>query len=170
MRYDQRRPLLLAAVCAMTASVLWSARCVGASRGPQSAQIHEGDHQANYKRIFETVPPSSVEIVHSVVFEHAGQASTGPTPDWEIELLAPRSWIDQRVSDFPLSGPFNEISLGVEDLTTRQANRAREWYAPKPMKAYEGYKMALTSIPYVHLLVERDPLPDGRFRVFVSKH
>jgi hypothetical protein len=57
----------------------------------------------------------------------------------------------------------------VQKEVGSRREHARPWYAPKPLDQYELYR-DLTSVGYVHMLVQKETEPDGRQRVFVSKH
>ena len=111
-----------------------------------------------------------VEVVTSVVYEYTSDSVLGPpTHDWEIEVLAPRAWIDEQVDQFQLAGPNESWSWGNGDFPELWGG-TRDWYAPLPLESYEGFVLILTSIPYIHMLVQKDAESDGRFRVYVSKH
>jgi hypothetical protein len=130
------------------------------------ATVLESDDAANYERIFREAVPRDVDVVHSVVVTYAFRIGVVTTDDWAFEVLAPRSWVERQGAKWRL-GPAASALGAVE---ARQADPVRPWYAPKPLPAYEAFVVQATSLPYVHLLVERSPLPDGRVRVFMSKH
>jgi hypothetical protein len=54
------------------------------------------------------------------------------------------------------------------ELASRR-EQARSWYAPKALEHYDLYRDA-TSVGYAHMLVQKEAEPDGRQRVFISKH
>ena len=105
------------------------------------------------------------------------------TDDWEFEILAPRTWIDRRIQSLDLSPAGAPPSPSdLESATTtiatapwraiyqRKLHPIRDWYAPKPLDAYEAYDLGTTDVPYVHMLVESVAAVNGRRRVFISKH
>jgi hypothetical protein len=124
--------------------------------------IHEGDSQANYRRVFGTAPQWPVKVVNSVVVTYARRPAVVTTDDFEFELLVPPAWVEERVKRWHLM----ESTLHVD---RRQQQPIRSWYAPKDLASYRSYRDR-TSVGYVHLLVERELETDGRVRVFVSKH
>ena len=128
----------------------------------------ESDHAGNYHRIFGSEPPAQVRIVNSVVINYSWRPGVVTTDDWEFELLAPRSWIGGTMEHFHLakSRPTTTLSLVGE----RKDHPIRAWYGPDPIESYEAYASYATSIPYIHMLVSRQPENDARHRVFVSKH
>jgi hypothetical protein len=88
------------------------------------------------------------------------------TDDFEYELIVPPPWIDEQVEKFCLRHQDDEYTAAQLD---RRRQRANEWYAPKSRDQYDLYRDC-TSRGYVHMLVERTAQPDGRRRVFISKH
>jgi hypothetical protein len=132
-------------------------------------RIHEGDDLANFERIFDAPPPSGVDVVHSVLQEYRWRLGVVTTDDWEIELIAPRSWIDEQIERMHLA-PLAERDHVAKLVRDRQAKRFRPWYVPQALESYDGFYLKPTSIPYVHMLVEKEPQVDGRYRVFMSKH
>jgi hypothetical protein len=149
--------------------------------------VLEGDDAANYRRVFGEPPFADVDILNSVVVSYSWRPGVVTTDDWEFEVLAPRAWIDRQVESLSLSraeGSPSEDEM-LADVEARRPLRVgyhwwavlarkrrpiRAWYAPKPLAAYEVYYLGATSIPYVHMLIERDATSDGRHRVFLSKH
>jgi len=123
----------------------------------------EDDHVANYQRVFGEPPPADVEVVNSVLVAYERRPSVVTTDDFEFELLATRAWIDRLIDRYYLK-QWNDDG----DHARRQARRIRPWYAPGPVSGYELYR-DLSSIGYLHLLVDREPAGE-RLRVFVSKH
>ena len=57
----------------------------------------------------------------------------------------------------------------IERQIASRRERARAWYAPKPLDQYDLYRDA-SSFGYVHMLVQKEGESDGRQRVFISKH
>ncbi len=123
-------------------------------------EYFEGDNAANYQRIFKEAVPADVTVVNSVVVGYSWRLGVVTTDDFEIELIAPPSRIKLWEKDlFP-------TTLGI---AIRKARPIRPWYAPKPSDAYRSFRDR-TSAGYFHLLEETSPEPDGRIRVFLSKH
>jgi hypothetical protein len=141
---------------------------VAVSFGCGHDRIHEGNHEANFKRIFGEFPPAGVQVLNSVVAEYRWRLGVVSTDDWEFEIMAPRTWIEQQVQKLHL-GPVGDNPFLVRHVSDRKA-RARPWYAPKPLDAYDAFYLTPTSIPYVHMLIEKARQPDGRYRVYLSKH
>lgn len=128
-------------------------------------QVLEGDDPANYARIFREPVPKDVTVVHSVVVAYSPRLGVVTTDDFEFELLVPRQWIRAATQRFYLEEGGDAIQ---KELDSRR-NDARPWYAPQPLGRYALYR-DLSSIGYVHMLVQREQEPDGRQRVFISKH
>jgi hypothetical protein len=126
----------------------------------------EGDHPANYKKIFREPIPSDVTVVNSVVVTYSFRPGVVTTPDYEFEVIAPQSWIEKQTKHFYLrkgEGEFMARELG------RRRDHARPWYAPKSLDQYDLYR-DMSSVGYVHMLVQKEAESDGRLRLFVSKH
>jgi len=123
-------------------------------------EYFEGDNAANYQRIFKEAVPADVTVVNSVVVGYSWRLGVVTTDDFEIELIAPPSWIN---------GWKKDLFLDTLGIAARKARPIRPWYAPKPLDAYRSYRDH-TSVGYIHLLEETAPEPDGRIRVFLSKH
>lgn len=130
----------------------------------------ESDHAANFERIFDKPVPEDVSIVNSLVVAYEWRLGVVTTDDFEMELLAPREWIDATRTKLHLSRVERDLPQGPFSVSGRKQDPFRSWYAPRPLEDYDAYWLRTTSIPYVHMLVQRDPEPDGRLRVFVSKH
>lgn len=141
---------------------------LGASPGCGQDRIHEGDHAANFERVFREPPPPGVEVVNSIVAEYRWRLGTVSTDDWEFEIVAPRAWIDDRARKMHLA-PARDNPFIANHVAERKT-RARKWYAPEPLDTYEVFYLTPTSIPYVHMLIERRPQRDGRYKVYLSKH
>jgi len=129
-------------------------------------QYLEGDHPANYARIFRESIPSDVTVVNSAVITYSFRPGVVTTDDFEFELTAPPQWIEKEAKRFYLGK--NDGEFIQKELGARRAH-ARPWYAPKPLDQYDLYRDA-TSVGYVHMLVQKEPETDGRHRVFISKH
>ncbi|MBL8803012.1 MAG: hypothetical protein JNN27_13500 [Planctomycetes bacterium] len=130
----------------------------------------ESDHAANFERIFDKPVPEDVSIVNSLVVAYEWRLGVVTTDDWEIELLAPRKWVEELREELHLVPVARDWPEGPYSVAGRKQDPFRPWYAPRPLEDYEPYWLQLTSIPYRHMLVQREPEPDGRLRVFVSKH
>jgi hypothetical protein len=128
-------------------------------------QVLEGDDAANYARVFREPVPEDVAVVHSVVVAYSPRPGVVTTDDFEFELLVPRQWIEKATARFYLQEIEDDAHRELEARRTD----ARPWYAPQPLNQYELYR-DLSSIGYVHMLVQREQEPDGRQRVFISKH
>ncbi len=61
-------------------------------------------------------------------------------------------------------------SFIAKHIRTRIEQRGRQWYVLKNIFEYECYYLYGTSIPYIHMLVDKTPIGDNRYRVFLSKH
>jgi len=127
----------------------------------------EGDNAANYQRVFESTVPKDVEVAHSVVVAYSMRPGVVTTDDWEFEIVAPQSWIDAQMKRIHLR---EADQLNGSLIDHRKKHPIRDWYAPKPISSYNLYYLYVTSIPYVHMLVEKEARADGRHRVFISKH
>ena len=132
-------------------------------------RIHEGDHMVSFNRVFGESPPPHVDVVNSIVVEYRWRLGVVSTDDWEFEIVAPSTWIEQKKKAMDL-GPVGDDSFAARDVSNRKTHAARSWYAPQPLEAYDAFYLTTTSIPYVHMLVEKQPQPDGRYRLFMSKH
>lgn len=122
------------------------------------------DAGENYGRIFGERVPRGVDVVNSILATYPFRVGVVTTPDWEIELLAPKSWIEDTTKDMHLA-PGGERSIEL-----RKAQGVSPWYAPLPTDSYDCFYLAATSIPYVQMLVLKESEEDGRHRVFLSKH
>ena len=90
-------------------------------------------------------------------------------PDFEIELIAPEQWILEKSEKLHLKKVEDENSYPYEIFSTRK-ERANDWYAPKDISKYDLYYLYITSIPYIHMLVDKEQVGEDQHRVFVSKH
>lgn len=130
--------------------------------------IHEGDNRANYKSIFHEDVPADVEVINSFYVTY--RPTSRSTPDYEIELTVTKQWIERaakklRVIKIQKGWEFRAQSYMEE----RVKERGREWYIPKDISEYESY-MSQTSVPYIHMLIDKTPVDNNRYRVFISKH
>jgi len=142
--------------------------------GPVTSTIHEGDNASNYRAIFKEDVPSNVEVLNCIfVTYQTNRIAVVTTPDWEIELIAPKTWID-KIAEKRHLAPIEKYPHSVEyhlsDIKNRIDHRGREWYVPKDISAYDCYFNEYTSIVYVHMLVDKIPMNDNRYHVFLSKH
>lgn len=137
--------------------------------GPVTPVIHEGDNRLNYKSIFNEDIPPEVEVVHSlyVTYEPSFRPGVITTPDYEIELEATKYWIEKKVKQLWLEK--TEDAVVKSRIERRIKERGREWYVPKDISQYEIYVDATSAI-YVQMLVDKTPVGDNRYRVFISKH
>lgn len=128
-------------------------------------EYFESDHVANYRRVFGGAIPPEVTVVNSVVIGYTWRPGVVTTDDFEFELLAPPAAVQTWVKRWRLRSHFSDDP----GITYRMQNPIRPWYAPGVRADYEAYR-DLTSVGYRHLLISKTPEPDGRQRVFVSKH
>ena len=131
----------------------------------------EASHEGNYKRIFGDANLDDIKITNSVVIDYKFRPWTMfvvTTDDWEFEIIAPQSWIDERIKKSYL----REATLPflINRARIRKENPIRKWYAPKPFESYKPYYEYMTSIAYVHMLVDKEKINDNLYRVFISKH
>lgn len=130
------------------------------------SKLLEGDHAANYRRIFSEAIPANVTVVNSAVVTYSFRLGVVATDDFEFELIVPPQWIQRKIRRYFLNRGDDDFIRS--ELATRRT-QARRWYAPGPLEQYDLYRDG-TSIGYVHMLVNREAEPDGRRRVFISKH
>lgn len=130
------------------------------------SKLVEDDHAANYSRVFREAIPPDVTVVHSTVVTYSFRPGVVTTDDFEFELIVSRSWIQRSAKRFYLGKSDSEL---IQRELGARRERARPWYAPKPLDHYDLYRDA-SSVGYVHMLVEKTGEADGRHRVFISKH
>ncbi len=139
--------------------------------GDVRSVIHEESDQENYELIFKEPLPLGVEVVNSVLVTYSGFSfGVITTADWEIELIVPEKWIEDNIDKMylnKLSGREDRVQSFIEE---RVKGRFRIWYVPKDISEYDCYYTGVTSIPYVHMLVDKMPVGDDKYRVFHSKH
>jgi hypothetical protein len=128
-------------------------------------QFLEGDHAANYARVFGRDPPMGVTVLNSVVVAYSFRPGVVTTDDFEFELIVPRRWIE----DYAKQLSKGDDEFKRSQLGARKDRPIRPWYAPKALEQYELYR-DYSSVGYLHMLVQKEPESDGRYRVFVSKH
>jgi hypothetical protein len=126
-------------------------------------EYFEGDNASNYRRVFKEEKPKDVTVVNSVVVGYQWRPGVVTTDDFEFEMIVPSEWVNRWKRQLALQDSY------VGDIQQRKDNPIRSWYAPKDLKDYQIYRDQ-TSIGYVHMLVDKVQDPDGRFRVFYSKH
>ncbi|MCI0748886.1 MAG: hypothetical protein L0Y58_26060 [Verrucomicrobia subdivision 3 bacterium] len=129
-------------------------------------RLVEGDHSANYVRVFREPIPSEVTVVNSAVVTYSFRPGVVTTDDFEFELLVPRPWIQKTTKRFGLGKGDGEF---IQSELRSRREQAHAWYAPKPLDQYKLYRDP-TSVGYVHMLVQKEAESDGRLRVFISKH
>src|SRR5262245_44052022 len=78
-------------------------------------QVHEGDKAARYRRVFGEQPLANVDVANAVLREYRWRPGTVTTDDWEIELIAPRSWIDGQIKEQHLR-PLQDESWVVKNV------------------------------------------------------
>ena len=141
--------------------------CVGCGQD----RLLDDDHEETFRELFKASVPADVEVLHSMLRTYRWRLGQVSTPDWQLEVVAPRGWIDRQIQSFHLA-PTSEAPHCAGAIVDRQERtQARwAWYAPKPIESYETYCLTATSIPYVHLLMDKEPRPDGRLLVYLSKH
>ena len=130
------------------------------------SKLVEGDHLANYSRVFRELIPSDVTVINSAVITYSFRPGVVTTDDFEFELVVPSSWIQGTAKRFYMGKSDRDFTQ--RELSARR-ERARPWYAPKSLDDYDLYRDA-SSVGYVHMLVEKTGEPDGRQRLFISKH
>jgi hypothetical protein len=141
------------------------------SCGPVTPVIHEGNNQENYKGIFNEDVPPDVEVINSlyVTYDPSFRPMVITTPDFEIELVATKQWIEKKVKKFWLR-KFPDTDPSVKLVVERRVKeRGREWYVPKDISQYEIYVDA-SSATYLQMLVDKTTIGENRYRVFMSKH
>ena len=158
------RGLGIAVACA---SVLLSG--CRSSVQPVTRDYFEGDHVSNYRRIFELSPPEDVDVVNSLVIAYGAAPGVMTRDDWAFELVVPAEWIDKTARLMHLARA-EEVTAAVDAINYRKEHPLRPWYAPSPITEYELYYLTLTSHPHIQMLVDAQPEPDGRRKVFISKH
>ncbi len=127
-------------------------------------QTLDGPNAANYAKVFKSPVPPDVVVLRSVVAEGMTRAGQLNVLDYELELLAPRSWVEGRAK--PSYAPPGDFMGG--DAGARKLGPLRHWYAPGPLSSYETY-VELAYIPRWDLLVQKRPVGGGRWRVFIGK-
>lgn len=129
----------------------------------------EGNNVENYERVFDFKVPDDVNVINSVVVAYPWRLGVVTTDDWEFEIIAPKLWIDDLITRMHLRKSDGD-QVNSDCIQRRKQKPIRAWYAPNSISSYDLYYLYLTSIPYVHLLVEKKALNDGRYRLFISKH
>lgn len=133
-------------------------------RSYETAGLADGRHEANYARVFREPVPPDVTVLNSRVVSFRPGAATAD--DFEFELLVPGPWIARTAKAFYLRAGQGEHLQNEMNL---RRSPARPWYAPKPLEQYDLYR-ELATVRSVHMLVQKGAEPDGRQRVFLSKH
>ncbi len=132
--------------------------------------LHEADNSKNYESIFREKLSSNVEVLNSVYITYSGwNFGINTTPDWEIELIAPNKWVEEKIKELHLRKVGGIKDRGLRAIKYR-LKRAPKWYAPKSISNYDCYYLYPTSIPYVHMLVDKKTVKKDRHKVFLSKH
>ena len=136
---------------------------------PVSRHFLEGDDVANYRRIFELPPPDEVDVINSIVIAHDAAPGVMTRDDWAFELIAPTDWIHKTARHMHLARA-EEATHALIAINDRKQQPLRPWYAPRPISEYQLYYFTLTRVPYIQMMVDARPEPDGRRKVFISKH
>jgi hypothetical protein len=132
-------------------------------------QFFEDDHVSNYRLVFELSPTEDIDVLNSVIVTYDWRLGLNGADDWAFELIVPPAWVERTARVFHLSRGEGQ-NLAITAINQRKEHPIRSWYAPKPINDYELYYLDLTSIPYIHMLVDDEPELDGRLHVFISKH
>jgi hypothetical protein len=133
---------------------------------PTPSRISEGDPPASYAQVFHEPIPSDVTVLNAMVASYSFRPGVVTTDDFEFEMIAPGQWIQRAAKRFYLRKSEGEF---VQRQLDARRSRARPWYAPRPLDQYDLYR-DLSSVGYVHMLVQKEAEADGRQRVFISKH
>ena len=136
---------------------------------PVSRDFLEGDDISNYRRIFELPPPEDVDVLNSIVIAHDSAPGVMTRDDWAFELIVPPEWIQKTARHLHLARA-EEVNSAVTAINDRKQQPLRPWYAPRPISEYQLYYLTLTPVPYIQMMVDAQPEPDGRRHVFISKH
>lgn len=138
--------------------------------GTVTPVFHKGNNAENYQKIFGEPMPANVQVVNSIYITYSGfNVGFVTTPDWEIELIADRKWIKDKAEKLNLRNVKNPQSSEFSSIKTRLKSTSK-WYAPKPISNYDCYYLYPTSVPYVHMLVDKTPVRKDSYKVFLSKH
>jgi hypothetical protein len=135
---------------------------------PVARDYLEDDPVSNYRRVFGISPPEEIDVVNSVVVAYEARPGLYSRDDWAFELVAPDAWIARTARNLHLA-PAESVNKAVVSINERKEQSLRPWYAPKPITEYELYYLLPTDTPHIHMLVDAEPEPDGRHRVFISK-
>lgn len=155
-------------LCRTLALLLLATTLVACRRYAESTPVThlEGDHPANYQRVFDEPVPADVTVVNSIIAAYSFRPGVVTTDDFEFELLVPQPWVEVKAKRFYLRAGDNEFIR--KEIASRQ-EKARPWYGAQKLEQFELYR-DITSVGYVHMLVRTEPEADGRRRVFISKH
>jgi len=130
-------------------------------------ELFEENNNENYERIFKAQPPDEVKIMNSVIVGYAYRPGVVTTDDWEIELIAPITWVSKVSDKFYLHKGDSDFLKS--EIKRRFEKPIRPWYTINDIENYELYCDA-TSVGYVHMLVSKMPIENGKYQVFISKH
>ena len=122
-----------------------------------------GDNVANYRSAFGSEIPPGLDVINSVATRHQYASSlSGATFNYTytFELIAPPEWIESKTKHLQKA----DGSLG-DEINLHRRN-APKWYAPKEPSRY-NYYFDFTSASFIHMVAEKNPQPDGRYRVFL---
>ena len=124
----------------------------------------EGDSKANYRHIFGELPPD-LKVVNSVVW-----CSCWTPDDWEFEIYAPASWIEEQKKSLSLvpGEPIWQDGAMFPGLFWRP-NYASAWFSPGEPSRYELWDLRLTSIPYRHLYIDKSSKDKALIHAYYRK-
>lgn len=148
----------------LTTGALIFALLLASGSGPVQRTVHQNEHLGIYRDIFLKEKPDDVEVVHSFLVSYTPRLEVVITADYEIELIAPADWIQEACKKLHLRKVLDT------DSYIRKEERANDWYVPKDISSYDLYYLYLTSMPYIHMLVDTEPIQENRHRIFISKH
>ena len=143
---------------------LMVAALLAGCRSYDAGGLSAGQHESNYARVFREPLPPDVTVLNSRVVSFRPGAAAAD--DFEFELLVPGPWIAKAAKGLYLrkgEGEYLQKELNV------RRSPARPWYAPQPLDQYDLYRDQ-TSAGHVHMLAQKASEPDGRQRVFISRH
>jgi hypothetical protein len=126
----------------------------------------EGRNAENYRKSFGTGIPSSIEVVNSIGMRNEWASSvrgTIYTYSYIFEMLVPQEWIDRKAKRNYMYK--SSAKIGEWQMQERR-KKFPVWYAPESLDHYDFY-YDNSSFDSIHMVVEKQPQPDGRHRVFV---
>ena len=145
-------------------ALMVAAAALSACRSYDAGGPSAGQHESNYARVFREPLAPDVTVLNSRVVSFRPGAAAAD--DYEFELLAPGPWIAKTAKGFYMRPGQGEHLQNEMNL---RRSPARAWYAPKPLDQYDLYR-DMANVRSVHMLVQKASEPDGRQRVFISRH